>query len=191
MCDPLWWRPECWFPAMLLLLRPADRETPMGALSLWRASPSTCPYKTFSCLSLTHQNQQQPFSAALISPADGVAGLAPLWACSVIRLLILIFLLFLSYLRSLRMNGGESRWRALDRVPLGDRGWGPFPAVSFLRYLLERRSRRIPPSLSGCHSAPSIWLRAQPPPREAWPHRHTAAFVEGDPPVETDSRQRW
>jgi len=47
-------------------------------------------------------------------------------------------------------GGGGSRWRAIDIILPGDRGWS-------LPSMLERRSPASPPSpLSGCHSAPSI-----------------------------------
>lgn len=132
-------------------------ENPHGRLVTLAGVAFNLSVQTLSCLSVTHQIQTTALSAALISPADGVTGSSPLRACSVFRLLILIFLLlFFPYLHSFRNEWGESRWRAVDRVPLGDRGWQAFPAVSFLSYLLERRNRHIPPSLSGCHSAPSI-----------------------------------
>lgn len=142
--------PPCCCSSVLLI------ENPHGSLVTLAGVAFSLSVQTLSCLSVTHQIQTTALFCHLISLADGVKGLAPLWACSVFRLLILIFLLFLSYLHSLRMDEGESRCRASDRVPLGDRGWKAFPAVSFLCHLLERRSRRVHLSLSGCHSAPSI-----------------------------------
>lgn len=64
--------------------------------------------------------------------------------------------------RVIWQEGGVSRWKAIDRIRLCDRG-GILPSVSILCCRLEWRSPHIQPSLSGCHSAPSIWLWAQPP----------------------------
>lgn len=171
--------------------QPADRESHEGLVTLASVA-FNLSVQTFSFLSLTHKSKQQPLSAPLITPADRVTGLVPLWACSVIHLLILIFFFFLSYLDSLYVgrewNGG-SRWRAIDRILPGDRGWS-LPSVSFLCCRLEWRSPTSHrPSLAAIQphrsdSGPSH-------PKGDWGSETHCLFCGGDPPVQTDSRQRW
>lgn len=82
--------------------------SPTRVLSLQPALALNLSVQTLSTLSLTLTPRQQPLSAPLITPPDGVTGLLPHWACSLIHILILIF--FLSYLDSLcvgrEWNGG-------------------------------------------------------------------------------------
>lgn len=59
------------------------------------------------------------------------------------------------------MKRGGSRWRAVDRILPGDSGRSLPSVYSLLQ--AEVKEPHVPPSLSGCHSAPSIWLKAQPP----------------------------
>lgn len=93
----------------LLAAKPqlADRESHESLVTLTSVAFNLF-VQTFSSLSLTHKSKQQPFSAPLITPADRVTGLVPLWACSVIHLLILIF--FFSFLFGQFVCGQRMNW---------------------------------------------------------------------------------
>jgi len=54
--------------------RPVDRESHESLVALAGVAASTYPFRRLSVLSLTHGSKQQPLSAPLITPADGVTG---------------------------------------------------------------------------------------------------------------------
>lgn len=174
--------------------QPADRE-PRGSLVTPAGVAFNLSVQTFPCLSLSHKPKQQPLSAPLIAPADRVTGLAPLWACSVIHLLILIFFFLLSLFLIwtvcvwLENETGGSRWRAIDRILPGDRGRSlPLRFFSLPLGWSGGAPRPSRPSLAAIQphrsdSGPSH-------PKGDWGSETRCRFCGGDPPVQTDSRQR-
>lgn len=90
------------------------------------------------------------------------------------------------------MGGGMkrgSRWRAVDRILPGDRGRGPCLSVYSPLRAGAKGARRPTVALWLPFSRIDLTLGPDTP-REPGTWRHGASFVEGDSPVQSDSRQR-
>lgn len=186
-----WIELECPF-VLAAMPRPADRESHESLVTLASVAALTYPYKPSPfCHSPTNPNNSL-FLLLLSHRLTGSPGWYHTGHAQSFAYWYWFFFLPLSYLYSLYVgtewNGG-SRWRAIDRILPGDRGWS-LPSSSILCCGLEWRSptshcpflAAIQPHRSD--SGPSH-------PKGDWGSETHCLFCGGDPPVQTDSRQCW
>lgn len=174
-------------PSFILLI-----ATPTRALSLQPASPSTCLHKPSPfCHSPTNPNNS-PFLLLLSLRLTGSRGY---WHSGHAQSFTYWYWFFFppsSYLESLyrktEWNGGQDGEQQIEFCLAVEDGALPqclFTAAGW--------------SEGAQHPTVPLWLPfsridltlGPATPRETGAWRHAASFVEGDSPVQSDSRQRW
>lgn len=146
----------CWAPG------PVDKRSHESLVTPASISAYTYLYRLpSSCQSPPILNNSTSYHSSWQGHRVPVS--VPHWASPVIQIFILIFFFFIfeQFLWRHRMKQGQDEEHEIEFVP-SDRELEVFHELYFLLQA-EATEPQIALCLSGCHSAPSIWLGAQPP----------------------------